>query len=198
MAVAELTHKTIPTQDWPPEQGAWTYSDWLKLPKDGYTYEIIDGVLHMSPPPLIDHQRASRDLSQALVYHVRKYNLGEVLFAPVGVHLPGQAVPVEPDILFVQRARLGIIGKKYVEGAPDLVVEILSPSNWLYDRREKMAVYRAAGVQEYWIVDPRAETVEVYSLEGDAYLLLGNYGADAVAVSEVVAGFAIGVADIFA
>lgn len=198
MAVAELTQKTSQTEDWPPEQGAWTYADWLKLPNDGYTYEIIDGVLHMSPPPLIDHQRASRDLSQALVHYVKKHQLGEVLFAPVGVRLPGQPVPVEPDILFIQRVRLDIIGKKYVEGAPDLVVEILSPSNWLYDRREKMEVYRVAGVQEYWIVDPRAKTVEVFSLEGDAYLLLGNYGVERAAVSQVVEGFSIGVADIFA
>lgn len=66
--------------------------------------------------------------------------LGELLYAPVGVRLPNQSVPLQPDIIFVRAERLDIIHENYIEGAPDLIVEILSPSNWLYDRREKMRV----------------------------------------------------------
>jgi Uma2 family endonuclease len=77
-------------------------------------------------------------------------------------------------------------------------MEILSPSNWLYDRREKMQVYQAAGVAEYWIIDPRAVTIEVYVLEQSIYVLAGQYGRGEVAPSRLLPGFAVSVDDIFA
>lgn len=178
---------------WPPPQGEWTYEDWLKLPDDGYRYEVIDGVLYMSPPPRIRHQRASFRLARRLGNFVEEHHLGEVLEAPVGVRLPNQPVPFQPDIIFVRAERLDIIGEDYVEGTPDLIIEILSPGNWLYDRREKMQVYQAAGVPEYWIVDPRDNTIEIYILEQGAYLLTGKYGQGEVARSRLVQGFDISV-----
>lgn len=182
---------------WPPAQEHWTYEDWLKLPDDGYRYEVIDGVLHMSPPPRTRHQRISARLVGFLIDFLKRHPLGEILYAPVGVRLPNQPVPVEPDILFIKRERLDIITEEYVEGAPDLIIEILSPSNWLYDRREKMQAYQTAGVTEYWIVDPRAKTVEIYALEAGAYLLLGQYKPGEVAQSQVLPGFGTPVVDIF-
>lgn len=104
---------------------------------------------------------------------------------------------MQPDILFIRNERLGIIGKKYVEGTPDLIMEILSPSNWLYDRREKMQVYQEAGVNEYWIVDPRARAVEVCVLEEGAYLLVGQFERGDRAQSQVVAGFEVAVDEVF-
>lgn len=182
---------------WPPPQGEWTYEDWLKLPDDGYRYEVINGVLHVSPPPRIRHQRVALRLVRRLANFVEEHCLGEVLEAPVGVRLPNQPVPFQPDILFIRTERLDILGEKYVEGVPDLVMEILSPSNWLYDRREKMEVYQEAGVPEYWIVDPRARTVEVYVLEEGAYLLIGRYGQEETARSQVLSGFEVPVDEIF-
>jgi len=85
-------------------------------------------------------------------------------------------VPLQADIVFVRTERLGIVGEVYVEGAPDLLVEILSPSNGLYDRREKMQAYQEAGVVEYWIVDPRALTIDVYILEQGTYVLMSQCG----------------------
>jgi Uma2 family endonuclease len=123
--------------------------------------------------------------------------LGEVLTAPVGVRLPRQPVPLQPDIVFIRTERLGIVGEAYVEGAPDLLVEILSPSNWLYDRREKMQAYQEAGVAEYWIVDPRALTIDVYVLEQGAYVLMGQYRIGELARSQVLPGFEVSVERIF-
>jgi Uma2 family endonuclease len=123
--------------------------------------------------------------------------LGEVLTAPVGVRLPHQPVPLQPDIVFVRTERLGIVGEAYVEGAPDLLVEILSPSNWLYDRREKMQAYQEAGVVEYWIVDPRALTVDVYILEQGTYVLMSQCSIGEVARSQILPGFEVSVETIF-
>jgi Uma2 family endonuclease len=182
---------------WPPPQGEWTYEDWCKLPADGYRYEVITGVLYVSPPPSIRHQRISIALVGHLLDFLKLQSLGEVLTAPVGVRLPNQPVPLQPDIVFVRTERLRIVGEAYVEGAPDLLVEILSPSNWLYDRREKMQAYQEAGVGEYWIVDPRALTIEVYALEQSVYVLTGQYGMGEVARSQVLPGFEVSVETIF-
>lgn len=183
---------------WPPEQGDWTYDDWLRLPDDGYRYEVIDGVLHMTPPPAIGHQRASHRLDVAMSNFVEAHRLGEVFSAPTGVRLPGQPVPVQPDIFFVSAERRDIIAEDYVEGAPDLVVEILSPGNWLYDRKEKMEAYAAAGVPEYWIVDHRTRSIEVFQLEGETFALLGKFEAGAVARSRSLAGFEVRVDEVLA
>jgi Uma2 family endonuclease len=183
---------------WPPEQGEWTYEDWLKLPDDGYRDEVIDGVLYTSPPPLIRHQRSSIRIVDTFLAFLKLHPLGEVLYAPVGVRLPNQPIPLQPGLVFVRVERLTIVGENYIEGVPDLIVEILSPSNWLYDRREKMRVYQEAGVPEYWIVDPRAQTIEVYVLEQGVYQLAGQYGRGAVAASRLLPGFEVPVEAIFA
>jgi Uma2 family endonuclease len=189
---------TAVERPWPPEQGEWTYEDWLKLPDDGYRYEVIDGVLYMSPPPLIRHQRGLIRLVDFFMAFLKLRPVGEVLIAPVGVRFPNQSVPLQPDIVFVRTERLDIIQEHYIEGVPDLIIEILSPSNWLYDRREKMRVYQEAGVPEYWIADPRAQTIEIYVLEQGVYQLAGQYGRGELAVSRLLPGFAVPVEAIFA
>lgn len=187
-----------PTREWPPEQGRWTYEDWLRLPNDGFRYEVLHGVLFMAPPPAIPHQDAVTILTARMRNHADSRSLGRVLTSPVGVRLPGQPVPVQPDVLFVAKERRDIIGTDYVEGAPDLVVEVLSPSNWPYDRGEKFVAYRQAGVREYWIVDYRARTIEVLVLEKTEYVLTGKVGPGDVARSTVLTGFEIAVNDVFA
>jgi Uma2 family endonuclease len=189
---------TVIKGDWAPDQGEWTYEDWLKLPDDGYRYEVINGELFMSPPPSARHQRVLMRLVDHLLAFLRLHAVGEVIVAPVGVRLPNQPVPLQPDIIFVQSERLAIIGEDYIEGAPDLVIEILSPSNWLYDRREKMQVYQEAGIAEYWIVDPRAQTIDIQVLEQGTYLLVGQYGMGEVAPSRAIAGFEVPVEHVFA
>ena len=180
-----------------PEQGQWTLADWQKLPDDGFKYEVLDGVLYTSPPPTISHQNAISSLLMWMRRHAHKHDLGLVLTAPVGVRLPNQAVPVQPDILFVSKARHSIVGGDYINGAPDLVVEVLSPSNWLYDRGKKQELYRQAGVREYWIVDVRAKTVDVLVLEDGVYLLINQFGLNEEAHSRVLTDFVVPVAEIF-
>jgi len=185
-----------PARDWP-EQGLWTYADWERLPDDGYRYEVIQGVLHMSPPPSILHQSASNRLATLITNHADDRKLGWVFTAPVGVALPTEPVPLQPDILFVSAARQAIIGKQYIDGAPDLIVEILSPSNWTFDRKEKFQVYQAAGVPEYWIIDYRARTIEIFVLEEGEYALVSKVGLGEMAVSQRMADFQVAVAEVF-
>lgn len=179
-------------------QGTWTYADWLNFPDDGWTYEIINRELYMTPPPTINHQRSSLKLARKMADHAEENDLGEVLEAPCAVRLPTQAVPLEPDIFFIKKENLSIIEEKEVNGAPDLIVEILSPSNASYDRDKKFTVYQAAGVPEYWLVSYWQKTVELFSLTEGAYVLVDKYGMGETIASQQLAGFKIVVKTIFA
>lgn len=195
--IDKLTNATPPAaQAWPPEQGQWTYEDWLRLPDDGFRYEVIDGVMYMSPPPSFRHQSTVTELARQMGNYVVEHKLGQVVVAPCGVRLPDQPVPVQPDIFFVKAERLHIVGEDYIEGTPDLVVEVLSPSNWLYDRREKFQAYQAARVAEYWIVDYRAKTIEVFVLEAGTYTLIGQFEVGQTVASRILAGFEIKVDEV--
>lgn len=197
MVMMKKSSASFAERAWP-VQGHWTFQDWLQLPDDGYRYEIIDGELYMTPPPAIAHQYSSNRLATGMTNYVDKKSLGLVLTAPIGVHLPTQPVPFEPDIVFISKSRKEIIGEKYIEGVPDLVVEILSPSNWPYDRQTKFEVYREAGVPEYWIVDYRKKTIEVFVLDAGEYVLQkGILGLGEVAESLAIPGFQIQVAEVF-
>lgn len=181
-----------------PEQGEWTYEAWRLLPEDGFRYEVIDGELFMSPPPSIGHQNSVTLLASRMRNFADTNDLGLVLTSPVGVRLPGQEVPLQPDIVFVRRENSEIVAEEYIEGTPDLVVEVLSPSNWIYDRGKKQETYRRAGVREYWIVDYRTKKVEVLVLEGADYVLRRQYTEGETAVSEALENFTVAVADVFA
>lgn len=189
------------TRPWPPRRGEWTYEDYARLPNDQWRYEIIRGELHMSPAPRTQHQETSLHLASALHQFAHTNQLGKVFTAPIDVILSDRATdetiasPVQPDILFIAQERLEIVQEKYIVGAPDLIIEILSPSNWLDDRRDKYTVYEAAGVREYWIVDPDNSTVEVFVLRDDQYTQIGRYGAGDVVRADVVAGFEIAVSE---
>lgn len=180
-----------------PRQGEWTYEHWRQFPNDGWKYEILDGVLYMSPPPTINHQDVSGELFARMRLFARDHTLGTVLEAPCGVRLPTQSVPVEPDIFFIRRERRHIIEERYVEGAPDLVVEVLSRSNADYDRTIKYAQYERAGVTEYWLVNYWDETIAIYNLAEQQYRLTGIFQRGDTATSQVLSGFQIAVADLF-
>jgi Uma2 family endonuclease len=178
-------------------QGTWTYQDWLHFPDDGWKYEIIDGELYMTPPPATGHQRSSGSLFARMYVYVADNDLGEVLEAPCAVRLPNQPVPVEPDIFFIKKERLDIIGEKEVEGAPDLIIEVLSPSNANYDREKKFEIYQVAGVPEYWLVDYQNKTVEIFTLTEGTYTLWGKYKMGDTVVSKQLPNFNIAVETIF-
>ena len=182
-------------REWPP-QNKWTYEDYRRLPDDGWIYEVLEGELYMSPPPIPIHQENSGNFFAAFHAYARKHDSGKVYDAPIEVVLADWATPVQPDIVFITKERLHIIKRSRIEGAPDIIVEILSPSNWLTDRREKFEVYAKAGVREYWIVNPIARTIELFVLRADRYALIGKYGVGETVRSEVLPGFEIKVEDV--
>jgi len=137
-----------------------TYADYEKIPPDGFRHEIIGGEEFMTPAPNLDHQRGVVKLTALLETHVTERKLGRVFVAPTDVLLSGVDI-VQPDLLFVSEIRLPILAEKNVQGAPDLVIEVLSPSTQAEDRGPKLTLYERSAILEYWIVDPSSKTVEI-------------------------------------
>ncbi len=138
-----------------------TYEDYCQIPDDGQRHEIIEGEHHVSPAPHLDHQALSGNLVEVLRPFVRRHQLGRLYYAPVDVVLSSNDI-VQPDILFISAARLAILTKANVQGAPDLVIEILSPSTRHLDETLKRKRYHQLGVHEYWIFDPRRKSVRIF------------------------------------
>ena len=155
-------------------------ADYLwESPDDGQRYEVIDGELFVSPPPSWEHQRGLNKLNILLANHIYSHDLGEIVPAPIGVVLDA-GTGVQPDLVFVSRERAAIISRRGVEGAPDLVVEFLSPGTRRLDRGRKMQRYAAAGIPHYWLADPATHTLEAYRLVGSGYVPAGSYGPGSV------------------
>jgi len=192
-AVLEMAEETT----WP-AQGDWTYEDYLRLPDDGNRYEIIEGVLYVTNAPGFDHQFAVHQIAVAFELWLRANPGGVVLIAPFEVHLPDIARPVQSDVLFIAAGRRPPPGASFFEGAPDLMVEVLSPGMMRTDRYVKFDAYERAGVREYWLVDPHARLVEVYQrAEGGEFALLGQFLAGEPARSEVLPGLALDTRSLF-
>lgn len=138
-----------------------TYEDYALLPDDGLRHEIVDGEHYVNPAPNLKHQRILLNLAGPMDAHVILHGLGVVVVAPYDVVL-SQFDVVQPDVLFIRAARRGIITNANLQGAPDLAVEILSPSNARYDEVVKYKRYDALGVAEYWIIDPERESVKIH------------------------------------
>jgi Uma2 family endonuclease len=177
-------------QGWP-AQGQWRYEDYLRLPDDGRRYEIIEGVLYVTNAPGYEHQFSVSELLGEIRNFVKEHNLGVVLTAPFEVHLSETTRPVQPDILFIRADRQPTAGAQLFTGAPDLIVEVLSPSSVRADRHVKFDVYERAGVAEYWIANPKTRSVEVYTLSGGEYALLGEFTEDEPLRSKVLDGIDI-------
>ena len=139
----------------------WTYSDLVALPDDQLRHELIDGEHFVSPSPATTHQQVSKRLFVALNAYVDRHRLGEVLYAPFDIKLSAWTVLV-PDVVYFTASRFAdVVNEKHATAAPDLAVEILSPGTRRRDLGRKRAVYDREGVQEYWLVDPAAESITV-------------------------------------
>jgi Uma2 family endonuclease len=137
-----------------------TYADFARFPADGFRHEIIEGEEFMTPAPNLDHQAVVGNVYRLIANHVISRKLGRVFVAPTDVILSQNDI-VEPDVLYVSEKRASILTEKNVQGAPDLVIEVLSPSTAAEDRGPKLAAYERSGVGEYWLVDLPARTIEV-------------------------------------
>ncbi|MBA2396571.1 MAG: Uma2 family endonuclease [Ktedonobacteraceae bacterium] len=179
-----------------PGQGNWTYNDYTAMPDDEKRYQIVDGVLFMSPSPDTRHQ----DTVGAIFAYLREYalrnKLGKVYIAPLDVELNPKTV-VQPDVLLILHAHLERIAAKRIIGAPDLVVEVSSPGTTGFDRRQKQDAYAHAGVPEYWIVNPASHTVELLIVENTAYRSLGIFQGQQTLPSTIVPGFSVPVEQFF-
>jgi Uma2 family endonuclease len=171
-----------------------TAEDWLQLPDDGKRYEILGGDLYVTPPPGIGHQRIAGNLYSFLRDFLAG-GRGEVLFAPVGVRLSAHDVP-EPDLVVVLAENAGRVQDQWIEGPPDLVVEVLSPGTASRDLKTKRATYESSGIPEYWIVDTKAGLIEVLALEGERYARFGLFGRGEVLRSKRLAGLEIPVTSV--
>jgi Uma2 family endonuclease len=166
------------------------YEDLLLLPDDGKRHEIIDGEHYVNPAPYLIHQILLVRLTLAIGNHLAAQGGGQLFVAPADVVFSPDDV-VEPDLFFISNARRGIRTPKNVQGAPDLVIEILSEGNRRYDEVTKRDLYRRYGVTEYWIVDPELQLVKIHR------------GGEKIEVSEgslttpILPGLAIDLAELF-
>jgi len=174
----------------PPEKETYTHADYARLP-EGAPYELIGGNLVMAPAPTPDHQRVIGRLFRIFSNFVEEQELGEVFVSPIDVHLSEHDTP-QPDLVFVATERAEIVGAREIEGAPDLVAEVLSPSTGYYDLRGKKRLYERAGVKEYWIVDPVEGSVEVYENGTDGFARADRAEEDGgVAASALLEGLRV-------
>ena len=145
-----------------------TYDDFVLFPDDGKRHELIDGEHYVTPTPILRHQAIAGRLHLLIASYLKAQPIGRVFFAPLDVILSRFDV-VEPDLLYVSRDRCADLLKDWVRGAPDLVVEIGSPSTRQRDETIKCTLYEREGVIEYWIVDPEIDVVRVYRRSGDRF-----------------------------
>ena len=172
-----------------------TYQDYVELPDDK-RYEIIDGELYEMTAPTVRHQVLLGNLFIIFKPHVRSRRLGSVYMAPIDVIFAEDAI-VQPDLVFVSEARRHIMQDHAIVGAPDLVIEILSPSTVAHDRNRKADLYARYGVAEYWMVDTETETIEVRRLRDGEYGDAEIYDSGFVC-SPLIPGLEVGLDDVFA
>ena len=171
------------------------YEDYASLPDDE-RYELIDGELMPMPSPKEIHQKILLLLGAEWLWFTLGNRLGAVYVAPFDVILSDFNV-VQPDLLFVSNARSHIITEDNIRGAPDLVVEILSPSTADYDRTTKRELYERYGVPEYWMVDPYAKTITILRLGAEGYNVYAVYGEGDALTSPTLAGFSLNLSELF-
>ena len=174
----------------------FTYEDYLTTPEDE-RYELLDGDLIMVPAPNLKHQKVQVRLGQKLVQFILDHKLGEFFYAPCDVVLSDSDI-VQPDLLFVSRDREHLLsdGQK-VQGAPDLVVEILSPSSEDTDRGTKHKLYGRHGVTEYWLVDPIVETVVIHRQRDGVLAATHTFGRGQMLRSPLFAGLELHLDNVF-
>lgn len=174
--------------------GKLGYSEYARIPDDGRRHEVIDGEHVVNPAPNLYHQRLSRRIQYQLYQQIELTGRGEVFNAPADLQLSPWDI-VQPDLILVLSRNRAILTPIKIEGAPDLVVEILSGSSEHNDRVRKKELYRKSAISEYWVVDPEAHVVEQFILRDGTYQLLGQQ-ADAVTL-QVIEGVRVDLREVW-
>jgi Uma2 family endonuclease len=176
-----------------------TYEDYVLIPEDGQRHEILDGEHYVTASPFLRHQALVCRFTVALSPFIKANRLGEVFPAPTDVVLSRYDV-VQPDLVFVSTARRHILTEPNIQGAPDLVIEILSPSTRRRDEGIKLGIYERFGVGECWLADPVKRAVSVFRAVEGRFLVIAALSAEAGDVLEtpLLPGLEIRLAEIFA
>jgi Uma2 family endonuclease len=174
-----------------------TYTDLELLPDDGLRHEIIDGEHYVTASPVTQHQRISRRLVVAFQSYLDAQPMGEVFYAPFDVVMSFHDVVV-PDLIYISQSRAQLVTAKNLQGAPDLVIEILSPSTRSRDERLKRELYERAGVEEYWIIDPDRNVVLIYRRQDAHFLPPDTFDESAVIETALLPGFELPLGDVLA
>jgi len=181
------------TLDRPVEWQEWkepiTFQEFLAEVDGGVHAELEDGEVIFMSPASRNHQHLFGWLYSVLRHYVRHFSIGELLPAPFSVRLRETGQVREPDILFVQSKNRTRVLETYVDGPPDLVVEIISPESIDRDRGRKFVEYEAESIPEYWLIDPIREQAEFYRLGKDSRYHQALPDANGIFYSESVPGF---------
>ncbi len=174
-----------------------TVENYKILPETGPRYQLIEGDLYLAPAPDRYHQEISFNLEYQLRSYIEKHPIGKLYHAPFDVQLDEYNV-FQPDIVFISAENSDILTDAGAEGAPDFIVEILSPKTARLDRDNKRRVYATSGVRELWIITPETRQIEVYSLAQDATDPVSTYGEKDIFESALFPGLRFNAAAIFA
>ncbi len=183
-----------------PDGVALTYADLWELfgeSTDGKRYELFQGALAVTPSPMFRHQELVARMLYALETACRAHRAGRVLPGPVDVILTPKTVFV-PDLVLVSNSRAHLCSKRGIEGAPDLVVEVVSRRTSKRDRGPKRMLYGGHGVTEYWIVDGDAEQLERHLLQEGTLRLAESLGVGAILRTPLLPALALPIAELFA
>jgi Uma2 family endonuclease len=178
------------------ETELFTVADYRAMPEGPPYYQLIEGELIMAPSPGSFHQDVALNIAFLLRRHVTKHRLGKVCIAPLDVFLPDDNV-LQPDVFFLSRARLPLLQADGVHGAPDLVVEIISPSTATLDKKRKRALYARCGVQELWLVDPVLAQIHRYVFATDATKPVRIVNSEETFESPLLPGLVVSAVDVF-
>ena len=174
-----------------------TYADYELFPDDDLRHEIIDGEHYVTASPITRHQRISLSLLHLIQSYLDTHPIGELFSAPFDVVLSFHDVVV-PDLIYLSKARAQLLTVKNLQGAPDLVVEILSPSTRPRDERLKRDLYERVGVEEYWLVDPDQNVVTIYRRGPVGFLPPVRFEKDGIVTTPLLPDFELPLARVIA
>jgi Uma2 family endonuclease len=178
------------------EPRPFTAADYMSLPEHGPRYQLVDGELYIAPAPNRHHQSISRNIGYLMLDYLDEHPIGVVYYAPFDVQLTDITV-VQPDIAFFSTQRASYLTEHGAEGAPDLVVEILSPKTASLDLGAKREIYARTGVREMWIVEPETRMLKVYRLHENAETPLASLSENDTLTTPLLPGLEIPLAKVF-
>jgi len=182
--------------DVPDRLGVFTYEDYIQLPDNGKRYEIIDGELYMIPAPSLGHQRTIRRFLYAIEDFLQDNPVGEVFPAPTDVIFSDINI-LQPDIVFIGKERFAILTRENIQGAPDLVIEVLSTGTQKRDRTLKLNIYSKFGVPEYWMANHDRATVEIWRRKGKKLVFQATLDKTQILTTPLLPGLEIKLEKIF-